>query len=118
MQHCGVPTRLLDWTENPYIALYFALATAKRDDTDKYLTDAAIWVLDPVNSKALDFDKPVGIITPPDDELLNGYLPSKGPTRRKPEAVALYGAHNSPRIVAQRGTFCLFGASVKAMEQR
>lgn len=26
MQHYAVPTRLLDWSENPYIALYFALS--------------------------------------------------------------------------------------------
>ena len=122
MQHFGVPTRLLDWTENPYIALYFALTGAhyeKNESQANYTTDAAIWMLDPNqwNGKALGFDPPPGVVSPPDNELLNGYLPSSSTKRRKPEPVALYGVHNSPRIVAQRGVFTLFGTNVKPMEQ-
>jgi len=121
MQHYRIPTRLLDWSENPFIALYFALTSAKFEIVSKkkeYKEDAAVWVLDPVvwNKESLkDYSYNKGILTV-QEHYLNSYKPRTRFDDIREKPVAIFGTHNSPRIVSQRGVFTVFGKKIKAIE--
>ena len=116
MQHYGVPTRLLDWSENAFVALWFALSPP-RSPTD--LRTKAIWMLDPTlwNRQVLKHQKYEGGILSVGDPQLIGYQPAAAEiTNMNTMPVAVYGTHNSPRIVAQRGVFTIAGKDRRPLE--
>lgn len=125
MQHYGVPTRLLDWTGNPFIALYFALTTARRDKKGAFVSDAAVWILNP---NAWNQTSLAGIswggegVLSLDASAISGYEPRKvddplGLKAMHELPVAMLGIANTTRMFAQKGVFTIFGRNKKSMEK-
>lgn len=126
MQHHGVPTRLLDWSDGALIALHFAI----RDKPMPPKSGSVIYVLDPywlgrylrthpgrkdTEARWKEYWKRNPYDTY-EDESERLYLPSdegdaREPLLATPEIPMLWDSpHLTRRVAAQRSRFMIFGA--------
>lgn len=105
MQHYGIPTRLLDWSESPLVALYFALLKVEDE------AEAVVWALKPteLNKNARIKNKSEEFYIPSfEDHEIKGYaIESVSNTNVGLEPVAVIATRNNPRIQAQMGVFTI-----------
>lgn len=105
-RHNGLPTRLLDWTGNAAIALYFACESRAQDH------DGAVYSLKPEDlNRAADISPPRVLDACNDADIIREYLKLSGKSDpRGLRTIAVNPVWNSERIILQQGAFTLHGS--------
>lgn len=81
-QHYGIPTRLIDWTENPLIALYFASRDNPNKDGALFFHHASVFI-------SIESHYPF-------DDNLNGFLTAPYVTPRLAAQSAVFSISSKP----------------------
>ncbi len=116
MQHYGVPTRLLDWSENLFVAIYFALNGSAGSKNPLMLRFGCVTPSGGNQGTMAHFSFKGGVLDET-SQAVRLYAPGTPYKEIPMPPVMIYGTYNSPRIVAQRGGFALFGQGTDPMEE-
>jgi hypothetical protein len=113
MQHYGIPTRLLDWTESFGIALYFA---SYYNNLKKSKEDAALYIMDPLKLNDISGIKSILKIPREEHEFPYSGIYWNNKPFKASAPIAIEPIFKNDRIMAQRGTFTVHHHDINPIE--